>query len=185
MRLFLAIELPDGVKAHLLQVRATLERAIPKVAYTKPDNLHITLKFLGEVDPKRLPELTDSLGTIKPQTLQLQAAKLDCFPNKGPIRIIAADMDGSLPPLRALVQSIEQRCHYLGFEREQRAFRPHVTLARARPVLSQKFRPTIRELAPNLWPGPKFAPGDFVLMNSELSSQGSVYTSVARFSFSP
>lgn len=185
MRLFLAIELPDDVRNHLRQIRAGLEPAIPKVAYTRPENLHLTLKFLGELAPKRVPQLTASMEMIKPRRLELQATQFEIFPGKGPIRIIAAAMEGTIPPLRAMVESIEQRCRFLGFEREQRAYRPHVTLARSRPVLSQKFRATINELAPNLWPGPIFAPREFALMCSEQSTQGSVYSTVARFGIDP
>jgi 2'-5' RNA ligase len=98
------------------------------------------------------------------------------------VRIIAAALDGTLAPLRALVQGIEQRCHYLGFEKEQRAYRPHVTIARARPTLSAKFRAGISDVTMDLWPGPSFSPVRFVLMQSQLSAGGSIYSPVAYFS---
>ena len=82
---------------------------------------------------------------------------------------------------RSLVDGIEQRCKFLGFEREQRAYKPHVTIARARPVLSAKFRQTAEEVTRDVFPSPSFAPGAFVLMNSKLSPKGSVYTPVEQF----
>ena len=181
MRLFLAIELPQDVRDHLLAVRKRLETALPKIAYTRGDNLHLTLKFLGEVEAKRVTAVTESLALIKSTRIELLGEGIDCFPHRGAIRIVTAKMSGTLPPLKALVESIEQRCRFLGFEKQQRAYRPHVTLARARPVLSAKFRATADDATADAWPGPKFEPPDFVLMDSQLSPEGSKYTRVARF----
>ena len=181
VRLFLAIELPDDVRSHLLVARQRLEVGLPKISYTKPANLHLTLKFLGEVDKKRVDGIVESLSRIATQRMELHAAGIDCFPARGPVRIVTARVDGTLPPLRALVDGIEQRCRFLGFEREQRAYKPHVTLGRARPVLSAKFRQLAGDATADLWPGPAFAPPEFVLMDSQLSPEGSVYTPVARF----
>jgi 2'-5' RNA ligase len=181
MRLFLAIELPDDVREHLLNVRQRLEAWLPKIAYTRAENLHLTLKFLGEVEPKRVDAITESLSKIGTQRIELQADGIECFPARGPVRIVAASLTGSTGALRALVDAIEQRCKHLGFEREQRAYTPHVTLARARPVLSAKFRAIATEVTEDLWPGPTFAPGEFVLMDSQLTPEGSKYTPVARF----
>jgi 2'-5' RNA ligase len=162
VRLFLAIELPDDVRSHLLVARQRLETGLPKIAYTKPQNLHLTLKFLGEVEKKRLDPIVESLAKISIQRMELHATGIDCFPARGPIRIVTAAMDGTLPPLRALVENIEQRCKFLGFEREQRAYKPHVTLGRARPVLSVKFRQLASDATVDLWPGPTFAPPEQV-----------------------
>jgi 2'-5' RNA ligase len=181
VRLFLAIELPEDVRSHLVSVRERLAQSLPKISYTKPDNLHLTLKFLGDVEQKKVDAITQSLELIKPARIELHARGIECFPHRGPIRIVTAAMDGTLPPLRALVAAIEQRCRFLGFEREQRAYKPHATLGRARPVLSAKLRQAADEATADLWPGPNFAPPEFVLMNSQLSAAGSIYTAVARF----
>lgn len=179
--MFLAIELPDDVRSHLIEVRKRLESGLPKIAYTKGENLHITLKFLGDVDPRRVGAIAESLAMIKPQRIELHASGIECFPGRGPVRIVAAALDGTLPPLRALVEAIEQRCKFLGFEKEQRAYRAHVTLGRARPVLSAKFRPLAGDATLGLWPGPSFVPREFVLMDSQLSPEGSKYTPLEHF----
>ena len=182
MRLFLAIELSDDVRSHLLVARRRLETGLPKIAYTKPENLHVTLKFLGDVEPKRVDAITESLGKIATQRIELHATGIECFPARGPIRVVTAALSGDgVAPLRALVDAIEQRMKFLGFDREQRAYKPHVTLARARPVLSAKFRQLASDATVDLWPGPSFSPAEFVLMDSQLSPQGSKYSAVARF----
>ena len=181
MRLFLAIELPDDVRNHLVGVRRTLEPVLPKISYTRADNLHLTLKFLGEVEPKKVDAIKESIAMIRPARIELAASGIECFPARGPVKIITAALDGTLGPMRALVESIEQRCKFLGFEKEQRAYRPHVTIARSRPVLSAKFREAIEDVTLRHWRGPSFAPAEFAVMQSQLSSQGSIYSVVARF----
>src|SRR5439155_18272860 len=125
--------------------------------------------------------VTESLAMIKPARIELCGTGVECFPNRGPIRIVTTALDGTLPPLRALVESIEQRCKFLGFEKEQRGYRPHVTLGRARPVLSAKFRQLATDATVDLWPGPSFLPSEFVLMESQLSAAGSKYTPIGQF----
>jgi 2'-5' RNA ligase len=181
MRLFLAIELPDDVRSHLLAARRRLEAGLPKIAYTRPDNLHLTLKFLGETDPKKLPAIEQSLAMIRWAAIDLHAVAIDCFPGKGPIRIVTAAMQGAPGPMRSLVEAIEQRCRFLGYAREQRSYRPHVTLGRARPVLSAKFRQLADDATVDLWPGPAFQAREFVLMASQLGPEGSVYRVLRRF----
>src|SRR6266487_4849039 len=114
MRLFLSIELPDDVRSHLQEARKRLEIAIPKISYTRGENLHLTLKFLGDVEPKKLDAITESLGKVSVSPIELHATGIECFPNRGPIKIVTAALDGTLAPLRALVESIEQRCKFLG-----------------------------------------------------------------------
>src|SRR3954447_24958676 len=166
MRLFIAIELSEDVRAQLARVQNVLKLVLPKASYTKPENLHVTLKFLGETDAKKQGQLVESLAMIRTEAVRLEPEKVDCFPNRGPVRIVTSALGGSVKPLRALHEAIEQRCKFLGYEREQRAFRPHVTLARARPVLPARFRHEAEEATRTLYPGPAFEPGEFVLMES-------------------
>jgi 2'-5' RNA ligase len=186
MRLFLAIELTEDVRSHLLVARRRLVEGLPKISYTKPEYLHVTLKFLGDVEPKRVAGITESLAKIATQRIELHASGIECFPARGPIKVVTAAMSGpGESPLHALVDGIEQRMKFLGFEREQRAYRPHATLGRARPVLSAKFRQLASDATVDLWPGPTFVAREFVLMDSQLSPQGSKYTPVARFPIAP
>src|SRR5689334_22448235 len=132
MRLFIAIELPHEVRQHVARVRDDLKSQISNASFTRDDNLHITLKFLGEVDEKRTESLIESLQNITVGgAIRIKAEQIECFPNRGPVRIIAAGFGGSVETLAGLHRSIEQRCQHLGFERETRQYRPHVTLARA------------------------------------------------------
>ena len=181
MRMFLAIELSDDVREHLIKVQKKLLPVLDGVAMTKDQNLHVTLKFLGAVDDRRVAELCESLSKVSGGPIELAAEGLECFPERGPIRIVAAKMGGSEKALGALHAAIEQRCRYLGFERENRKYRPHVTLGRARRPVSADARSRAAEESEKLWPGPTFDVPEFVLMESHLKPQGSEYRIAARF----
>src|SRR3954469_1577456 len=158
--------------------------ALGKASLTRAENLHVTLKFLGEVDARRAEELRESLAKVTgPPAIELAAAGVECYPPRGPVRIIAARLDGQTKALSAIHAAIEQRCRFLGFERETRAYRPHVTLARARPTLPPATRERLSELTRTRWPGPALVVREFVLIQSILKPQGAEYATVARFPF--
>lgn len=182
VRLFTAIELPDHVRAHLADAQDRLRRANPekRATWSSPDKLHVTLKFLGEVDERKVRALCDALGRPPLRAPgDLRADHLECFPPRGAIRVIAAGLSGDLLSLRAIHAAVEDACDPLGFPREDRPFRPHVTLARAKPFGPRWDRETIGEgLA---WPTPAFRPEAFQLMESHLSPEGARYVPVAHF----
>ena len=185
MRLFLAIELDDASRGHLVAVQAAAAPVMAEASQTRPQNLHLTLKFLGEVEPRRAEALTESLAKVRgPAGIELAAVGAECFPPRGPIRIIAAALGGQVEALGAIHGAIEQRCRFLGFDRETRAYRPHVTLARARPILPPATRERLTEATQPFWPGPTFVAKEFVLVQSTLKPQGSEYAAVGRFPFS-
>lgn len=181
MRLFLAIELPPEAKQHLRSVQALLRPSLDRASMTREEALHVTLKFLGETDPSQLEPIRESLSAVGGGPVDLRAGQGECFPERGAVRIIAAGFDGDLKRLKALHDAVEQRCVYLGFRREDRAYKPHVTLARARPVLPPATRKQVADLAAPSWPGPTFTAGAFVLFQSRLTPQGSQYTKLHEF----
>jgi 2'-5' RNA ligase len=182
MRMFLAIELPSEVRNHLARMQSQLAKQIGKASFTRAENLHITLKFLGEVRDNEVEPLVESLRAIKASApISLEVTKLECFPTRGPVRILAAIFAGDEKKLAGIHAAIEQRCQYLGFEREQRKYTPHATLARARPILPPATRELAQRAAEGLFPGPSFEMREFVLMQSRLKASGAEYIVAARF----
>ncbi len=189
MRLFIAIELPEDVRRHLAQVRDAVRSrivdsasGIGSLSFTRDENLHITLKFLGEVDDKRLVKLIESLSLVRSGgTIDTFAERIECFPQRGPVRIVAAGFGGTIDAMRALHDAIEQRCRHLGFDREARRYRPHVTLARARGALPATIRAEATEAAEELFPGTAMTVTHFALIESRLRTQGSEYRTLHRF----
>jgi 2'-5' RNA ligase len=189
MRLFIAIELPLEARAHLARVCEKLGPRIssggsrtPRVSFTRTENLHLTLKFLGEVDENLSAALAASLTQVRAGgKIGIFAEKVECLPDRGPVRIVAARFGGTLPTLEALHQAIEGRCQGLGFAPETRTYRPHVTLARARPTLPARVRGESGTAVSGDLPGPEVDVREFVLVRSHLGQQGSRYEVIARF----
>jgi 2'-5' RNA ligase len=182
MRCFLAIDLPDPVREHLVRVQSAVRAEVPKASYPKPENLHITLKFLGEADERQIARLVDSLGRVKIDgALRLTPSGLAFFPPRRHARVIVATMTGSESLVAALHLTVEQRCRALGFASETRKYHPHVTFARSPRGVPHAVRQTLTESLASEWPGPEMSVTEFVLFESQLHPQGSRYIRLASF----
>lgn len=183
MRLFLALELSDSVRSHLcgFAQRWFAERTLAG-APVRAENLHVTVKFLGDVPDGHIPALCDALKSVsKTGVAQLFPDRLEFLPERGPIRIISAGLGGELDKVHLLYKSIEAACETIGFPREKRAYRPHVTLVRLRTFLEPHYRASVVSHGAGHFPGPLFSVGEFVLMQSQLHPKGARYIPLARF----
>lgn len=188
MRLFTAILLPDAARSHLARVESELKglwnapRKWPAVSWTREPNLHVTLKFLGEVPDERVPGVCDALDRVSfpSSPLRLETDRLDAFPSRGSIRVLHAHVAGDEEALGMLFSSIDSACATIGFPREHRRYRAHVTLGRARAPLRGAWEELERATAEQ-WPGPVFEASQFALVHSRLNPTGSVYTTLATF----
>ena len=184
MRLFTAVELPQDVRDHLAALVRRLRSAGGNgIKLVDPDNLHVTLKFVGEVADDRVAELTEAMAGIVPAGVigPLVADRAELLPPRGPVRVIATGLGGDEGAVRRLFKSVEDRCADLGFPAERRAYRPHVTLARARAMLPGSSRQHIADVLTAGLPGPPFTVTHFTLFRSDLKPTGPEYTALARF----
>jgi 2'-5' RNA ligase len=180
MRLFLAIELPDPARKHLADLCGALRRL--SVSIVPPQNLHITLKFLGEVEETAVPTLCDALRTTPvAETAQVRSEVVELLPPRGPVRVVAVGLGGEVGKLLQLHQAVEERCDAQGFPPESRRYLPHVTLARARDPLSVRARDELPELLSKHLPGPPFDVTGFTLFESRLGGGPPEYIRLARF----
>lgn len=136
IRTFIAVELPAEIRTYLFQTGKKMavnisERAVRWVA---PENIHLTLRFLGDTPEDKLPVIAAELDTIsrafQPFTLSLD--QLGCFPNRKRPRVIWAGLSGDLKRLNALQSEIENAVQSLGWEGENRPFRAHLTIGRVK-----------------------------------------------------
>lgn len=134
MRIFIAIELPPKIKQHLGDIARQLGRCDVTAAWVKPDNLHLTLKFLGDINDVQLPGLTAKINQLAQQQGAFTATLngFGFFPSPKQPRILYASIQEPLP-FKQLVQHLDRLLEPSGFAPEQ-YFTPHITLARIKNI---------------------------------------------------
>jgi 2'-5' RNA ligase len=181
VRCFIAIELPDGVKRGLreLQSRLKADSQAP-VKWVDPDNIHLTLKFLGNVATDRMDEITAALTQAVQGTtyLSLEVKELGVFPNPRRVQIVWVGVSGEVEKLARLQQRIESGLRMLGFPPEGRRFTPHLTLARLRDRATPEERARLGQLIADteFEAAPSFIVDSVNLMKSQLTPEGPIYT---------
>jgi 2'-5' RNA ligase len=179
-RLFVAIELPEGVLRALAEVQERLrERSLDGLRWVRPEGIHLTLKFLGETPAEKLPDIERALEQavrgIGPHRLAL--GRLGTFGSRGAPRVLWVDLAGDVETLGALQEGVERALSPLGFPRDERRFSPHLTLARIRPEDAREVaRPLSEAVATVRPPEAQLPVTELSLMRSELRHGGAVYT---------
>jgi 2'-5' RNA ligase len=146
VRLFFAIELSDAVRLALDHAVAPLRAAEPALAWVGATKLHLTMKFLGDVDEvgaERLSAAADAVAA-RHRPFEMTLGGVGAFPNFRRARVVWIGVEGD-PRLELLHHDLELACGAAGFEVEGRPFRPHITLARVRTALTlERARPFAR-----------------------------------------
>jgi 2'-5' RNA ligase len=130
MRVFIAIDLPNEIRKALSDVQRELRRVTNTCRWVAPEAIHITLRFIGEVPEKRVDEIHDALTGFTWKPFNILVRGVGFFPGTRSPRVFWAGMEA--PTMKELTERLDTRIEQLGFEREKRAFRPHITLARAK-----------------------------------------------------
>ncbi|MBO0863016.1 MAG: RNA 2',3'-cyclic phosphodiesterase [Chloracidobacterium sp.] len=180
MRTFIAIEIPSEIRSALEAFQTELRRAGADVSWTKPENLHLTLKFLGEVDEKRIVEVeracVSSAAEFQPFSLSLNDTGF--FPNARQPRVLWAGLSGGVENIGAISNRLEERLALIGFKREEKDFHPHLTVGRLKS--NKKARELLALADAYRLPALSFAVTEIVLMKSELNPAGAKYTPMAK-----
>ena len=183
MRLFTAIDLSEQVRQHLARAAESLraQSALKDLSWIKPENLHITLKFLGDIPDAAVSNLKSGLARLTVPEMSLTPSHFLVLPGQGPARVLAVNIAGDTEPLAKVFAQIESAVQPLGVRRESRAYKPHITLARIRRPSRQLTAKTLAKLVdPSLLPAPLFLATAFTLYQSQLNPKGAIYAPVAR-----
>lgn len=172
MRAFVAIDVPEPLRRALAAVARDLRGVRP----VRPDGIHLTLRFLGEVDEARVPALVDVLRASAGPALRLRIAGGGAFPSPERPRVLWAGVQGDVARLTELVARIEAALRAAGFPPEQRAYAPHVTLGRG---LGRVAPSELRRLF-DLGDLGGIEAREIVLYRSELRPEGARHEVVAR-----
>jgi 2'-5' RNA ligase len=130
MRVFIAIDLPDQVRQNLAEIEQSLKPVTDTVRWVPPESIHITLKFIGEIPETRVADIDSAILGLSWKPFTIGVRGLGFFPGKRSPRVLWAGMEA--PTMPGLAEQLDAKMELLGFEKEKRAFRPHITLARAR-----------------------------------------------------
>ena len=173
--MFVAALLPEEIKELGNEYLGALKPLCDGVKWEKREKLHVTLKFLGDVDELQAGRVTSAVGKLLPgfSPFEMNIAKLGGFPNLGNPRILYIGLSEN-EELRALHEQMEQELGSLGFVNERRRFIPHITVGRIKSRLRLKKPLPIPERA-------SFEINKIGVMQSELRKEGSVYTPLSLF----
>jgi 2'-5' RNA ligase len=183
MRVFLAIE-PDTAAlarlGHLADgVRVALGDAASALRWTPAANLHITLHFLGDLDPARLALMRDVIGDRLPgPPFEAATADLGTFPDRGPLRTLWVSIGAGREGVVAVHRELRERLLRAGTEVEERAFTPHLTLARARNRDSRPAPFILRRLSAVSAPSVSWRVDHATLFASDLSGPAPRYRAI-------
>jgi 2'-5' RNA ligase len=182
LRTFIAIDPGKAIRDQLVALQESLTRSGVDVKWVEPDNLHLTLLFLGEVELKEAPALCDAVaaGVSGQEAFRMSVAGVGCFPNPRRPRILWAGIGEGAQEVCAVHDAIEQPLLELGcYRREERRYTPHITLGRIRGERSTRDLTTALQQRVD-WKAGDTLVREVLVMSSELSSDGPVYTVLSR-----
>jgi len=180
MRLFVAIEIPPDVRAALAALLQEFRVIAPPAKWVRAENMHITLKFLGETESTKLAAIQEALRTIRSgQAVALRFLGLGFFPNEKRAKVFWAGIESSAN-LPAIAAEIDRSMHRLGFPLENRPFTPHLTLARFEPpgIPAKLFAAAEERSAREFG---SLTAREFHLIQSKLKPSGAEYTTLHSF----
>lgn len=190
VRAFVAIEPGKAARTALEALQDRLAAAAPRraVRWVRPAQCHLTLRFLGNVPPDRLPELEQRLTETAAAcpAFSLALAGPGAFPTPAAPRVLWVGLRGDLEALAALARRVDTAAADLGDHQEEREFHPHLTLGRVVDRDARVARALSELLACTRPPPPADWPvREFILFRSELRPEGAVYSVLASFALRP
>lgn len=169
MRTFIALDIPEKIKERIYSSFAEDRKRISGLKWVNKENLHITLKFLGEVKEEKIPEIVEILEEVsqKFKSFEVTLKEVGGFPNLRTPRVLWVGVKPE-EKFREIFEFIESRLHKRGFEREKRDFHPHITVGRLKRRGKVELR--IKNLNDN------FIIKKLILFKSDLKPEGPIYT---------
>jgi 2'-5' RNA ligase len=185
MRLFVALEISEAVRENLAAIRENFSSIGSQLRWVPPENLHVTLKFIGSVPTEKLQPIIEALRHVSlVDPLQVFIRGLGWYTHSKTGVMLWATIEDS-KPLAALAASIDRRLASLGFAPENRSFMPHLTLARGSRDIPNSSKSALREIADKYKKHDfgSVTPQEFHLVESTTLPTGPIYSKVQSFPF--
>lgn len=179
MRTFIAIELSDEIRSFLSQIESHLKYSGADVKWVDENNIHLTLKFLGEIDEEKCNKVKDALDKIADLTrsFEISIKDIGAFPKIDYPRVIWVGLDKGTSESKLLAENIDEALSKIGFEKEARPFTAHLTIGRVR---SSKNKQVLKEKMGSVGlqgaRDKKQVVSSIILFQSKLTPKGSIYT---------
>jgi len=168
IRLFIAIDIPEVIKMHVQGMGRSIKNGRP----VPDDQLHLTLKFIGEVESSRLLDIHESLGVISHPRFSISLKGVGTFPPRGTPRVLWAGIT-PVENVTRLRRTIENKLAEISIPKEGKKYSPHITLARLR---NSPIKQLQQFLAGNAFlETPEFEVENFSLYSSQLTSKGAIH----------
>lgn len=174
IRLFVAIALPQPVRARLLMLQA----GVPGAKWSPEENLHLTLRFIGEVEEPAFADIAEALGEVAAPAFALQLAGVGQFGDRRRAHALWAGVKPS-EPLLLLRGRVETALSRAGVARDERKYLPHVTLARLKNAPPERVAAFLAEHS--LFESPAFAAASFTLFSSQLRHTNALHQPEAEY----
>ena len=176
MRLFIAFDVPHGIKEYLAHMQGIIGSNLAEIRWAKKEQMHLTLKFLGEVQPNAADKIKDELRKIRFNPFDVYLGSIGVFPNENYIRVVWVGLEPE-DRIIGLQRSIDEKLK--GLFKKEKDFKAHITLgrvkyARGKEQVLSKLRSINVEKK-------NFIVDKFKLMKSTLTMDGPVYEVVEEF----
>jgi 2'-5' RNA ligase len=184
-RIFTAIDISDEARAKAANYINGLrdEFSQIRVGWERAEKLHLTMKFLGDIDELQLENLIRAVGNTTKQIsdFRLQISGTGVFPSSRKARILWLGLKDDAGELQKLNEILEAECEQIGFAREQRNFKPHLTIARLREP--HKSKELVQKHLENEFESVEFPVSEIAIYESRLQKTGSLYQVISRLEF--
>ena len=179
IRAFIAVDIPRDVKEKFSEAQGRLRRAGADVRWVQPHNAHLTLQFLGDTPVEKIEEIKTALGRVATSSRAFDVAieGLGVFPNARRPRVVWIGVSTGANELAAIKRSVGDEMRRLGFQPEERAFSPHITLGRVKSAKNTDKLASLLEMEKGFQAG-NFLSTEIRLIRSVLSSEGPTYTTL-------
>lgn len=180
-RIFIAVDISETARQRAAEYidDLRLEFSGLRVGWERPEKLHITLKFLGDVEDEKVAEVVESLNSSagSSRCFEVELSGTGVFPSPSNPRILWLGLHDQDGKLSATANAVESGCALLGYKKEKREFSPHLTIARLRePHKAQQL--AVRHLS-NKFEPVSFEVSEIVIYESKLQPTGSIYSKLA------
>ncbi len=183
VRAFIAIELPPELKQYLASLQKKLKaEKQPRIKWVKPEGIHLTLKFLGDIDMSMVKPVTQAMAdaAAEASSFKLGVQQPGAFPNLQRVQVVWVGLGGEVDKLKQLHKKLDADLVKLGFTPENRPFKPHLTLARLGNEASAEQRQQLGDLitATRLEAALPIEVSAISLMKSQLTRAGAIYSRI-------